>query len=103
MEETVTRDSTIFPPGYGDFALESSDGLICHFPRHLLAYMSETFRDMSSLPAGQGQVGHSNESQTPLKVAEPGQILELFLQNIDLKQPTPPIDQSTIVPLLEMA
>jgi len=65
--------------------------------------MSETFRDMFSLPTGQGQVGHSNESQRPLKLAEPGEILELFLQNIDPKQSTPPIDQSTIVPLLEVA
>jgi hypothetical protein len=103
MEETATRDSTVFPPGYGDFALESSDRLICHFPRHLLAYMSETFRDMFSLPAREGQEGHSNELQTPLKVSEPGQILELFLQNIDPKQPTPSIDQSTIVLLLEAA
>jgi len=102
-EETTILESTLFPPGYGDFALQSSDGLICHISRHILAYMSETFRDMFSLPAPEGKEEQSTESHTPLELTESGQILELFLTHIDPKRQNLRIDPSAIISLLEMA
>jgi len=99
MGESTTRHSMLFPPGYSDFALRSSDGLICYLSRHTLKYMSDMFRDMFSLPVPQGKEAQS----TQLKLTESGQILELFLKHIDPKQQNLRIDPPTIVALLEAA
>jgi hypothetical protein len=98
MDPPTTQDSAKFPPGYGDFALQCSDGVICHFPRYLLAYMSGFFRDMFSLPEAQ-----SPNSSEPLKVTETSEIIELLLQHIDPRARTPDMDPNTIVSLLEAA
>lgn len=103
METTAARDSTLFPPGYGEVTLQSNDGLLCHFSRHSLAYMSNFFRGMFELPVVERQAGHQVEGLVPLQMTESGQILELFLVHIDPKHPTPSIDPSTIEALLEMA
>jgi BTB/POZ domain len=101
MDPPTTQDSAKFSPGYGDFALQCSDGVICHFPRYLLAYMSGFFRDMFSLP--EGAEAQSPNSSEPLKVTETGEIIELLLQHIDPKIRNPDMDPNTIVSLLEAA
>lgn len=97
MEKPIVLDSTKFPPGYGDFALQSCDGVVCYFPRHLLAYMSEFFRDMFDLP-------NSDKGATaPVPLTESSQIVELLLEHMDPKIDTSYIDPDTIVGLLEAA
>ncbi|KIM31150.1 hypothetical protein M408DRAFT_327441 [Serendipita vermifera MAFF 305830] len=103
METPTTRDSTLFPPGYGEVILQSNDGLVCHFPRYLLAYMSTSFRDKFELPIVESQAGNRSEGVYQFQMTVPGQILELFLVYIDPKHSKPPIDLSTIEALLEMA
>ncbi|KIM31521.1 hypothetical protein M408DRAFT_327707 [Serendipita vermifera MAFF 305830] len=95
----TAKDSTKFPPGYGDFALQCSDGIVCHFPRHLLGYMSGFFKDMFELPESMGDV----QSTDPLRLTEPSETIELLLQYMDPKIKTPKFEQSTIVDLLEVA
>jgi hypothetical protein len=101
MDSPTTQDSTKFPPGYGDFALQCSDGIVCHFPRYLLGYMSGFFRDMFSLP--EGVKGQSPTPSEPLKVTETGEIIDLLLQHIDPRTKNPDIDPNTVVSLLEAA
>lgn len=91
--------STIFPPSYGDFALQCSDGIVCHFPRYLLGYLSGFFKDMFELPNSNESV----QSMEPLLLTEPSKTIELLLQHMDPKIVTPGIDQDTIVDLLEAA
>ena len=97
MDKSTTTDSTKFSPGYGDFALLCSDGVICHFPRYLLGHMSGLFKDMFDLP------NSSAQSASPLALTEPSGTIELLLQHIDPKTPVPDIDTSNIIDLLEVA
>lgn len=96
MEETTIQESTIFPVEYGDFALHCSDDVVCHFPRHLLGYMSGFFKDMFCLP-------DVSVNDIPLRVTEASRTIELLLQHIDPKTKTPDIDPRTIIELLEAA
>lgn len=96
MEQATPKDSTNFPPGYGDFALQSSDGVICHFPRYLLAYISGFFKDLFDLP-------NSDSGPTPLLLTEPSQMVELLLSHMDTKIRVQSINPNTIVDLLEAA
>jgi hypothetical protein len=43
------RNSEAFGEGYGDFIIESSDGIFFHVSSFLLGYISPVFRDMFSL------------------------------------------------------
>ncbi|KIM31522.1 hypothetical protein M408DRAFT_327708 [Serendipita vermifera MAFF 305830] len=91
--------STIFPPGYGDFALQCSDGVVCHFPRYLLGYLSGFFKDMFELPNSNESVQSTNS----LVLTEPSKTIELLLQYMDPKIGTAVIEQDTTVDLLEAA
>ncbi|KIM31520.1 hypothetical protein M408DRAFT_327706, partial [Serendipita vermifera MAFF 305830] len=93
-------NSTMFPPDYGDFALQCSDGVVCHFPRYLLGYMSGFFRDMFELPRGDDA---GPQTVAPLQLTEPSKTIELLLEHMDPKSQRPEIDPDTIVKLLEAA
>ncbi|CAG8765690.1 92_t:CDS:2, partial [Acaulospora colombiana] len=43
--QELPSHSKEFPEGYGDFVFKSSDGVIFHFPRFLLAHVSPVFKD----------------------------------------------------------
>ncbi|KAG8833240.1 hypothetical protein FRC17_011071 [Serendipita sp. 399] len=85
---------------YGDFVLKSSDGVVFHFSRSILAYMSDFFRGMFELPATEKNQG---TARNPLVLTEAAAVIEVFLQQIDPKNPTPTIDHDTVIGLLEMA
>jgi hypothetical protein len=87
MDQSTLRDSTKYPPGYGDFALQCTDNIVCYFPRHLLEYMSPVFKDMFSLAAEAIDSHHSGtqSSQPPLKLTESSAIIEALLEHIDPK------------------
>lgn len=103
MEEHGVQDSARYPTGYGDFALLCSDDVVCHFPRHLLGYMSGFFKDMFSLPDTVMKNEPSPAPSEPLKVTEASETVELLLQHIDPKTSAPDINPNTIVSLLEAA
>lgn len=92
---TESKTSLAFPPHYGDFILQTSDAVLFHFPRSILAHMSPVFKDMFSS-------SDSNEDQ-PLTVAEESAEWECFLSHIDPKKPIPPFNRDTIVGLLRAA
>ncbi|KAG8812595.1 hypothetical protein FRC17_001949 [Serendipita sp. 399] len=94
------KTSERFPAGYGDFVLKSSDGVVFHFSRSILAYMSDFFRGMFELPATEKNQGTARK---PLVLTETAAAIEVFLQQIDPKNPTPTIDHDTVIELLEMA
>lgn len=95
----TVKDSTKFPPGYGDFALQCSDGVVCHFPRYLLGYLSGFFKGMFELPQSNGNV----QSTNPLPLTEPSETIELLLQHMDPKMTALKLEKGTIVDLLEVA
>lgn len=90
--------STLFPEGYGDFALESQDGVICYFPSQILGHMSPVFKDMITL----GDNG-PRTSAPPVKLTESVKTLELFLTHLDPNLTKASIDKETIADLLEAA
>ena len=101
MTETTTRDSTKFPLGYGDFILQCSDGVVCHFPRHLLEYMSPVFKDMFIVS---NHNSTSSSQSLPLILVERSEVIELLLEHIDPRSmQVPPIDPKNILGLLEAA
>jgi hypothetical protein len=105
MDQSTLRDSTKYPPGYGDFALQCSDNIVCYFPRHLLEYMSPVFKDMFSL-AAEAIDSHSRtqSSQPPLKLTESSAVIEALLEHIDPKSKRVlPIYPDIILGLLDAA
>ena len=105
MDQSTPRDSTKFPPGYGDFTLQCSDNVICHFPRHLLEYMSPVFKDMFSLDAETIDCGSTTKpSNPPLKLTESSAVIEALLEHIDPKSKRVlPIHPDIILGLLDAA
>jgi hypothetical protein len=100
MSSNTTDVSSKFPAGYGDFALQSGDGVVCYFPGHVLSHASCIFKDMFNMCNTDEQ---GKEAAMPLKLAEPMAVIERFLTHLDPSIPTPPIEQDTIESLLIMA
>jgi hypothetical protein len=86
--------SSLFPEGYGDFALESEDGVICYFPSQILGHMSPVFKDMLAL---------GDRATSHVKLTESVKTLELFLTHLDPNLTKASIDRETIPDLLEAA
>ncbi|KAG8831968.1 hypothetical protein FRC17_002254 [Serendipita sp. 399] len=99
MEMTT---STRFPTGYGDFQLQSSDGVICHFPKSVLSYTSGFFRGMLQLPIREDSSSPQMTSY-PLIVTERAEILEAFLDLIDPNTVAPQLNAQTVRDILEAA
>ncbi|KAG8753110.1 hypothetical protein FRC14_006419 [Serendipita sp. 396] len=100
MEHMENKISERFPSGYGDFALQSSDGVIFYFPRHILVSTSDFFRGMFELPTSDQAQGTMHE---PLVVTETADALEDLLEQIDPKMLTPALDNDKIIDILEVA
>ncbi|KAG8805285.1 hypothetical protein FRC17_005591 [Serendipita sp. 399] len=118
---TNIRHSKIFCEGYGDFKLQSSDGVIFFFPKWLLSYSSPVFQDMFQLGESNSDeqqkerevdaqtalvVAATSISTTPqpsIQVTEDALILDLVLRHIDPRQVIAPIHEATIERLLEAA
>lgn len=96
MSVTTNRDSSLFPEGYGDLAIKSSDGIVCHFGSQILGHMSPVFKDML-------QLGENKDNYGPVEITETITSLELFLQHLDPRVIKPPIDATTIRGLISMA
>ncbi|KAG8794189.1 hypothetical protein FRC17_008327, partial [Serendipita sp. 399] len=84
-----------FPPGYGDFQLISSDLVVFHYNRWLLAYVSPVFRDMFAV------AGSEASGTQELKLTEDAATLTLLLQFIDPKKPSPKANFDNITQMLE--
>lgn len=84
-----------FPLGYGDFIMQSSDGVIFHFPKAILSYMSPVFEDMFKLA--------TSEQGTSLIISENSQAWGLFLNHIDPKRQIPAFNFETISSISECA
>jgi hypothetical protein len=71
-----------FPPGYGDFSIQSSDRMVFSVPRSILSHASPVFRDMFTF--GDPNTGN----QVPLVVTEDASTIGQFLLYLDpLKEP----------------
>jgi hypothetical protein len=88
--------SSKFPEGYGDFAIQSSDNVICYFPSQVLSHVSSVFRDMLN-------VATPDEGRKSLPIDESIQDLENFLKHIDPNTFFMSIDPGNIQQLLMMA
>ncbi|KAG8753112.1 hypothetical protein FRC14_006421 [Serendipita sp. 396] len=100
MADMKKKISDRFPVDYGDFVLKSSDGMLFHFSRAILAYMSDFFRGMFELPSSDKTQGTAQE---PLLVTETAVVLEGLLEQIDPKTLKPVFDNDTIIDILEAA
>ncbi|PVG00432.1 hypothetical protein CPB86DRAFT_871951 [Serendipita vermifera] len=96
------QESERFPKTYGNFPMQSNDGVIFHFPHVLLAYMSPVFNDMFSLSSTRGQ-GNGTQDDSPLEISEDSAVLEQFLSHLDPKTAELTIDEATISRVLELA
>ncbi|PVF93742.1 hypothetical protein CPB86DRAFT_789749 [Serendipita vermifera] len=88
--------STEFPEGYGDFVFKSSDGVIFHFPRFLLAHVSPVFKEMFA-------VGDGAQKQEMTTLYEDYATLEYFLCHIDPAKETPQLDWDRMEGTLQAA
>jgi hypothetical protein len=64
-EAEAVMFSNHFPPGYGDFNIQSSDRVVFSFPSGVLSHASPVFKDMFAF----GDPSTRN-NQTPLVVTE---------------------------------
>lgn len=87
--------SVEFPKEYGDFALQSSDGILFGFPRLLLCLASPIFKDML-------EIGDSTREREIVTLAEDRQSIEFLLQHIDPGKPTPELDWKFVTKILTM-
>jgi hypothetical protein len=100
MDKKPLTVSSKFPEGYGDFAIESCDGVVCYFPRQVLILTSEFFSDMFNI-SEEGDTEQIDKAR--VVVEEKSEDLELFLTHLDPRVLTPMIDPDTIEGLLHMA
>jgi hypothetical protein len=101
--------SDVFCEGYGDFALQSSDGVTFYFPSFLLSYISPVFKDMIAA----GDTANKNDTEPaetshttydPIKrveLTEHSRAIDAFLRHIDPNQSTPVLGEYEIRYLLE--
>lgn len=91
--------SKTFGPTYGDFAIQSADGIIFHFPQFLLSHASPVFKDMFA-PRREATTSEQNPMKMPLLVTENSSIWHLLLCHIDPVHIAPAFDRTTISALL---
>ena len=89
--------STRFPEDYGDCALESSDGVIFHFPRCLLRHSSIFFKNKLDVhPSSPEPIQH-------IVLEESSEILELLLIHMDPTMKTERVTEDILEPLLSVS
>ncbi|KAG8805997.1 hypothetical protein FRC18_006348 [Serendipita sp. 400] len=94
--ELPRRHSDEFSSNYGSFRLISSDFVVFHFPKWLLAYISPVFGDMFAL----GDSMRDNDCQE-VTLQEDSTSLDLLLRFIDPKKANPRLDLDVTPGLLE--
>ncbi|PVF96024.1 hypothetical protein CPB86DRAFT_551388 [Serendipita vermifera] len=87
--------SNQFPPDYGDFGIESDDGVQFHVPRTLLIQASPIFRDMFAFG--------TNDEKGFVKLTEDHKTLEQLLCHIDPAKTNPTFEWKYIARLLAAA
>lgn len=94
----IKRDCSPRPPeGYGDCALESSDGVIFHFPRSLLIHSSTFFKStLDTVPS-------TSTQQPKVSIEEKSSLVKLLLVHIDPTMSKPHVTEETIEPLLSLS
>lgn len=90
------RHSELFPEGYGDFVLKSSDGVIFHFPRYLLSHVSPVFKDMLEI------CNHTTGDEA-LSLTEDSVMLETLLLFIDPVKEARPLNWVTVEGFISVA
>lgn len=95
----------MFPAGYGDLKLQSSDGVIFYFSGFLLAYSSPIFKDMFEVVAksnaNQNQPPQPNAKNETLVLTEDAATVCSLLLHIDPTKMPFPISMATINKLLD--
>ncbi|PVG00431.1 hypothetical protein CPB86DRAFT_871950 [Serendipita vermifera] len=101
----LLKESQRFPKSYGDLALQSSDGVLCYFPKHVLIYMSPAFHEMLNVSPDSKDVVQCPLDGSPIELTETSVVLENFLAHIDPKtlDPCAPMDVATIEQILAAA
>jgi hypothetical protein len=93
VTSSATQDtekySTSFPPGCGDFALKSSNGVIFHFSRFLLSHVSPVFKEMY-------EMGMGTTKDVVLSLTEDSTTLETLLSFIDPTKKNPPLEWKSV-------
>jgi hypothetical protein len=79
------QESKRFPKSYGDFALQSSDGVICYFPKQILTYMSPALDRWLLDPSVDDKERTQALLDGVLVLEETSAVLEAFLAHIDPK------------------
>lgn len=109
VQTTPLRPSKVFCEGYGDFALQSSDGVVFYISSFLLAYASPVFGDMFNLGPRPIQSDQNDarddialQPTPPVQLSEDAFTLDLLLRHIDPKQIPAPIGEH-VGKLLEVA
>jgi hypothetical protein len=96
------QHSKTFCEGYGNFTIESSDGILFHLSHFLLAYASPVFQDMLDIGTRPKNADMGNQTQK-VKVTESSVTIDLLLRYIDPKQVPMSLNEDTIGDLLEAA
>lgn len=99
----MTSDESIgfsadFPPGYGDFEIQSSDNTVFSFPRGVLSHASPVFKDMFTF--GDANTG---DNQKPLVVTEDSTTIRNLLLYLDPLKESVELTKDTVGPFLEVA
>ncbi|CAG7850761.1 SubName: Full=Uncharacterized protein {ECO:0000313/EMBL:CCA78026.1} [Serendipita indica DSM 11827] len=95
-----TRRSDEFPQGYGDVELISSDKVIFSFHRYLLCHCSPIFKDMFVVGTSKSP---TNDSIPYVILSEDSATLDALLRFFDPEKEPLPMNNETIVGLLEAA
>ncbi|CAG8513848.1 12920_t:CDS:2, partial [Acaulospora colombiana] len=83
MAAVPVECSSEFPPGYGDFNIQSSDNVVFSFPRGVLSHALPMFKDMFAFGDAE-----TSENQIPLIISENATTINQLLLYLDpLKDP----------------
>ncbi|PVG01574.1 hypothetical protein CPB86DRAFT_781376 [Serendipita vermifera] len=98
MAAEPVQYSPEFPPGYGDFNIQSSDNVVFSFPRGVLSHALPVFKDMFTFGGAD-----TSENQRPLVITENAATINQLLLYLDpLKEPAE-LTAETVPPFLEAA
>ncbi|CAG7850760.1 SubName: Full=Uncharacterized protein {ECO:0000313/EMBL:CCA78025.1} [Serendipita indica DSM 11827] len=90
------RPSKLFPPGYGDIKLITSDDIVFSFPRYLLSHCSSVFMDMLAL-------GESDQENPEVTVTEDSTTMDAVLRFLDPEKDILPLNPHSAPKILEAA
>ncbi|KAG8760957.1 hypothetical protein FRC14_000558 [Serendipita sp. 396] len=97
-DQPLVDYSDDFPPGYGDLQIVSSDGVIFHFHRWLLEYMSPVLRNMLRT----AEINNRGGRLQDFKIQEYSTDLTNLLKFFDPKMMNPTLDYGTLTNMLDL-